>query len=156
MQGNENKDHDEDPGMPDAQVPFTMLAAADLQDHLLTAANDLERLQTLLSDACANLLEGFYGATENVGRIDGCHGDAAEACASARQHLQRAVTALQFQDMASQLIAHTQRRLRNCTDRLAREAFADDDDGEAIVEEAPLRPNPVTQAEMDAGSVELF
>ena len=67
-----------------------------------------------------------------------------------------AVTALQFQDMASQLIAHTRQRLRNCADRLAREAMGDDDDGDAVVEAAPLRPNPVTQDEMDAGSVELF
>jgi hypothetical protein len=32
----------------------------------------------------------------------------------------------------------------------------DDEDGAAAVTEAPLRPNPVTQDEMDAGSVELF
>ena len=32
----------------------------------------------------------------------------------------------------------------------------DDEDGLAVVETAPLRPNPVTQDEMDAGSVELF
>lgn len=156
MQGNEKEDHDGAGAGDAAQVQLSMLAAADLQDHLLTASNDLERLQTLLSDACSNLLEGFYGATENVGRIGALEGDTAEACQQARLHLQRAVTALQFQDMASQLIAHTQRRLRNCTDRLARDAFAGDEDGEAVVEEAPLRPNPVTQAEMDAGSVELF
>ena len=30
------------------------------------------------------------------------------------------------------------------------------EDGEAVVEIAPLRPNPVTQDEMDAGSIELF
>ena len=35
-------------------------------------------------------------------------------------------------------------------------ASADDEDGEALVEAAPLRPNPVTQDEMDAGSIELF
>jgi hypothetical protein len=67
------------------------------------------------------------------------------------------VTALQFQDMASQLIAHTHRRLRHCADQLAREVMGDDDeDGCAVVEEAPPRPNPVTQDEMDAGSIELF
>ena len=71
-------------------------------------------------------------------------------------HLGTAVTALQFQDMASQLINHTRGRLRNCADRLARDAFAGDEDGEAAVEEAPLRPNPVTQAEMDTGFIELF
>ena len=29
-------------------------------------------------------------------------------------------------------------------------------DRSAVVEDAPLRPNPVTQDEMDAGYVELF
>ena len=67
-----------------------------------------------------------------------------------------AVTALQFQDMASQLIIHTSKRLRSCADRLARETMGEDEEGEAVAEEAPLRPNPVTQDEMDAGSVELF
>ena len=45
------------------------------------------------------------------------------------QHLGGAVTALQFQDMASQLITHTDRRLRSCADRLARDAMGDDEDG---------------------------
>ena len=73
-----------------------------------------------------------------------------------RRQLAEAVTALQFQDLASQLIAHTHQRLRNCADQLARDAFGPDADGEAVVAPAPLRPNPVTQDEMDAGSVELF
>ena len=72
------------------------------------------------------------------------------------QHLAGAVTALQFQDMASQLIAHTHKRLRTCADRLARDAMGDDDDGAPSSKTAPLRPNPVTQDEMDAGSIELF
>ena len=74
----------------------------------------------------------------------------------ALQSLAGALTALQFQDMATQLIAHTQRRLRNCADRIARDAMGDDEDGEAVVEDAPMRPNPVTQDEMDAGSIDLF
>ena len=56
--------------------------------------------------------------------------------------------------MASQLVAHTTQRLRNCCDRLAAEAWAEDD--EPVIEPLPLRPNPVTQDEMDAGSIELF
>jgi hypothetical protein len=72
------------------------------------------------------------------------------------QHMAGAITAMQFQDMASQLINHTHARLRNCADRLAAETMGDDEDGVAVVEQAPLRPNPVTQDEMDAGSVELF
>ena len=68
------------------------------------------------------------------------------------------MTALQFQDMAAQLITHTQRRLRHCADRLARDAFPVEGAGaeEAVVAPAPPCPNPVTQAEMQAGSVELF
>ncbi len=74
----------------------------------------------------------------------------------AMEHLAGAITAMQFQDMASQLVAHTTRRLRNCADRLASQTMGDDEDGVAVIEEGPLRPNPVTQDEMDAGSVELF
>ena len=74
----------------------------------------------------------------------------------AMEHMAGAITAMQFQDMASQLVTHANKRLRNCADRIARDAMGDDEDGEAVVEEAPLRPNPVTQDEMDAGSIELF
>ena len=71
--------------------------------------------------------------------------------------LYQTVTALQFQDMATQLIAHTNKRLRNCADQIARDALGDDDpDGMAVVESGPMKPNPVTQDEVDAGSVELF
>ena len=138
---------------------FPLMAAADLQDHLLVASNDLERLQRLLSDACDSLLEHFYGAS---GELRGLLHTAAHAEADqpglhkAMEHMAGAITAMQFQDMASQLVAHTTRRLRNCADRLAAEAMGDDEDGSAVIEEPPLRPNPVTQDEMDAGSVELF
>jgi len=67
------------------------------------------------------------------------------------------VTELQFQDMASQLIVHTSKVLQGCAYRLASESMGQED-GEAVpfVEEVPERPNPVTQDEMDAGSIELF
>jgi hypothetical protein len=135
-------------------------AAADLQDHLMTASNDLDRLQTLLADACDTLMQRFHGASEHIRTLRSHpHGmEESEAVFDdVMQNLGGAVTALQFQDMASQLITHTHKRLRSCVDRLAREAFAEDDeDGMAAAEEVPLRPNPVTQAEMDVGSIELF
>jgi hypothetical protein len=80
----------------------------------------------------------------------------APALKKAMAHMAGAITAMQFQDMATQLIAHTGRRLRNCADRIARDTMGDDEDGAAVLDEAPLRPNPVTQDEMDAGSIELF
>ena len=136
-----------------------LLAAADIQDNLMTASNDLERLQTLLEHACDELMQSFHGATHHVrthAESANREATAIEFSAGLMHHLTCAITALQFQDMASQLIAHTNKRLRNCADRVARETMGDDEDGPAVVEDAPLRPNPVTQDEMDAGSVELF
>ncbi len=139
---------------------MSLLAAADLQDHLMVASNDLERLQRLLSDACDALLMHFYGATGELKQLlhMAAHlpGVDTHQLHTAMEHMAGAITAMQFQDMASQLVTHTSRRLRNCADRLANEAFAGDEDGAAVIEEPPLRPNPVTQDEMDAGSVELF
>ena len=139
---------------PAPRLPLA--AAADLQDHLLTATHDLERLQTLLSDACDALMRSFHGAHGRLQALQAAGVLDTHQLAQANADLGGAVTALQFQDMASQLITHTGRRLRSCCDRLAAEAMGDDEDGAAVVEDAPLRPNPVTQDEMDAGSVELF
>ena len=135
------------------QSHMAMLTMADLQDHLLTATNDLTRLVTLLDDACRSLLARFCEATSQVAELST---DDTRARERAVQQIAGAVTALQFQDMANQLITHTCGRLSYCTDRLAKDAFADDDDGEVVLHDAPVRPNPVTQAEMDAGSVDLF
>ncbi len=132
---------------------LTLFAAVELQDHLLTVSNDLDRLQSLLADACTTLLESFHGAHAQLRRSVAPAADA--DIAAATQQIGNAIVALQFQDMASQLIEHSHRRLRSCADQLARQTMPDDD-GPALVEEAPLRPNPVTQDEMDAGSVELF
>jgi hypothetical protein len=145
---------------PPGGAAFPLATAADLQDHLMVASNDMERLQRLLSDACESLMAHFYGATGELKTL--LHSAAThpeipgQQLHSAMQHMAGAITAMQFQDMASQLIDHTTRRLRNCADRIAREAMGDDEDGTAVIEAAPLRPNPVTQDEMDAGSVELF
>lgn len=143
---------------PEAGMPLA--AAADLQDHLMVASNDLDRLQRLLDDASQSLMGHFTDATAHLEaalrELEGASNARPQTLADARQTLGGAITALQFQDMASQLIAHTTRRLRNCADRLASDAFAGDEDGEAVVEALPLRPNPVTQDEMDAGSVDLF
>jgi hypothetical protein len=140
---------------PDGSLSLRM--AADLQDHLLVASNDLERLQRLLDDAAQALLGHFTHATQRIeAALQAIEGEA-HAIHEARHSLGGAITALQFQDMASQLITHTSRRLRSCADRLARDAMGEDDeDGAAVVEEPPQRPNPVTQDEMDAGSIELF
>ncbi|MBB4842147.1 hypothetical protein HNP55_000642 [Paucibacter oligotrophus] len=126
----------------------------------MTVTNDLERLQRLLDDAGEALSEHFYSASNHVSALKRRADEASSADSATLQkvmeHIAGAITALQFQDMATQLIAHTSQRLRNCADQLARDTFGDDEDGTVVVEIAPLRPNPVTQDEMDAGSIELF
>lgn len=150
-----------DSPVPDISPGLPLLAAADLQDHLMVASHDLERLQRLLDDASETLSGHFYGASsqfhELIRVVSALPGVDQEAMQGAMQNLAGAITALQFHDMAIQLIAHTQKRLRSCADRIARDAMGEDDeDGSAIVEDGPGRPNPVTQDEMDAGSIELF
>jgi hypothetical protein len=125
-----------------------LLASAALQDDLLIALNDLERLQTLIDHSHEALQAGFFGLVAQL--------DTTPQRDAAQGHLKDAMKALQFQDMATQLLAHTGQRLRHCADRVACDAFAGDADGDAVVEQPPLRPNPVTQAELDTGFVELF
>lgn len=150
---------------PEPQVPLpgtalSLITAADLQDSLMVAGNDLERLQRLLADATDSLLGHFHAASARLRPLLRAPASDSEdpdtGLHTVMSHLAGAITALQFQDMASQLITHTNRRLRACADSLAREVMGDDEDGAVIVEEPPLRPNPVTQDEMDAGSIELF
>lgn len=152
--------HSSPPDGLQAGHAMDLLAAAELQDHLMVASNDMDRLQGLLGDACNALMEHFYGATGELKALLHRAAEHPEIEAPelhrAMQHMAGAITAMQFQDMASQLVDHTTRRLRNCADRIARDTMGDDEDGTAMVAEAPLRPNPVTQDEMDAGSVELF
>ena len=140
-------------GGPAVQVP--VMVAAELQDSLLVVMHDLHRLEGLLSHATDNLLERFGEA--NAVLTDEAMASAPDL-AAARDALRSAVTELQFQDMASQLIWHTTKVLQGCAFRLASEAMGHDEGEEAapFAEMAPDRPNPVTQSEMDAGSVDLF
>ena len=149
-----------DESTPLPATAMSLLIAADLQDSLMIAGNDLDRLQRLLANATETLVGHFHGASAQLRQLLHAGAQRPEIPGgelhAAMQHLAGAITAMQFQDMASQLIAHTHRRLRSCADRLAAEVMGDDEDGTAVVEEPPLRPNPVTQDEMDAGSIELF
>lgn len=138
---------------PAVQVP--VMVAAELQDSLLVVMRDLHRLEGLLNHATSNLLARFGEA--NVLLSDNAADDTPVVVA-ARAALRNAVTELQFHDMASQLIVHTTQVLQGCAFRLAAETMGrEDEELEApVVAMQPERPNPVTQSEMDAGSIELF
>ena len=140
------------PAIPAVQLPVMLVA--EVQDSLLVVVHDLTRLDGLLAHTMENLMERFTSASANLSAPALVNSKELDLV---RSTLRAAVTELQFQDMASQLIIHTSKILQGCAYRLASESMGMED-GEAIpfVEEVPERPNPVTQDEMDAGSVELF
>src|SRR5262245_63251432 len=98
---------DPDPAADDSPpAALPTLLAADLQDHLMTASNDLDRLQRLLADATTTLLRHFHGLSDQIAQLrrqlDGARPVDPLAFEQALQAIGGAVTALQFQDMASQ------------------------------------------------------
>jgi len=86
---------------------------------------DLERLKKLVNDAAGRLLIGS------------------------------AITALQFQDMATQLTGHAQRRL-SALEECLRTLYAEVPVGGVSAGILIQQSQPVRQAEMSAGSVDLF
>lgn len=146
--------HSATPPQAPPAVELPLVLVADVQDSLLVVVHDLARLDGLLAHTMENLMERFTAANANL--TDPSLSSLQEV-EIARNALRAAVTELQFQDMASQLIGHTSKILQGCAYRLASEAMGKDD-GAAVpfVDDVPERPNPVTQDEMDAGSVELF
>lgn len=138
--------------VPSVQMPVMLMA--ELQDSLLVVVHDLARLDGLLAHTMENLMERFVGASAVLSAPELL---AIKELDGVRASLAAAVTELQFQDMSSQLINHTSRILQGCAYRLAAESMGEED-GEAVpfVDDVPERPNPVTQDEMDAGSIELF
>lgn len=131
-------------------VPLNPGEVGELQDQLLEAATDLDRLSGLLEDAAAQLLARFTAASERIG-ADAGERTGADAL---RHELAGAVTALQFQDMATQVITHTVRRIRGVADFLGTRVSPDEEDGASI--ELVRRHCPVAQRQVDAGSIELF
>lgn len=139
---------------PAVQLPVMLVA--EVQDSLLVVVHDLARLDGLLAHTMENLMERFTAASTGLASA-ALSGSGADEIEKVQEVLRAAVTELQFQDMASQLIVHTSKILQGCAYRLASESMGRED-GEAVpfVEQVPERPNPVTQDEMDAGSIELF
>ena len=85
----------------------------------MMSTNDLDHLHALLADSRDTLMQRVYNATEQIHTLMDAHsadGDVKRdfaAYQSLMQQLGGAMTALQFQDMASQLIVHTNHRLRS-------------------------------------------
>jgi hypothetical protein len=107
---------------------------------------DLERLKALINDAGERLLISFNQVAAVLPALAAT--DSQRMQVSEAVHA--AVTALQFQDMATQLTGHAQRRLSVLEERLNTPS-----DGAARSLQM-IHPHPVRQAEMTAGSIDLF
>jgi hypothetical protein len=128
------------------------LAAVALQDELMMAATDLDRLRDLLDHACNQLIAQFAIASEEAQRLELEHPANAIRIASA---LTAAQVALQFQDLSTQLVTHVIARMHSVSDALAIKALPEDE-SDQVAPRFVERACPVAQREMDAGTVELF
>jgi chromosome segregation ATPase len=105
---------------------------------------DLERLKSLINDAGDRLLISFNQIAAVLPSLASTDSQRQQV----RDAVHAAVTALQFQDMATQLTEHAQRRLSALEQRLPSERASQ---GLQII-----HPHPVRQVEMSAGSIDLF
>jgi hypothetical protein len=128
---------------PDARDAATVHRAA-LECEAIAA--DLERLKTLITDAGDRLMASFTVVGALAPRT--AHNDDEQRTLATA--VATAVTALQFQDMATQLTSHAQGRLTILQEELGR--FCDGADPLL----ATTRLQPVRQAGMGAGSIDLF
>lgn len=133
---------------------------AQVQDGLLCAVQDLARLEALLAHAIDNLMHRFGAAST---ALEAAHESGAPVLV-AIDALRHAVVGLQFQDMASQSIAHTRNVLRECSQRLGPDGGESSAAAAAVAAPAlPIRSNtlvpranPVAQSAMAVGSIDLF
>jgi hypothetical protein len=109
-------------------------------------AADLERLKTMIADAGDQLLVSFNVVSALAPESARNEEEQRRLAGAVRS----AITALQFQDMANQLTSHAQRRLA-----ALHEALAQLSDGvDPLL--ATTRMQPVRQAGMGAGAIDLF
>ncbi len=123
------------------------LAGQQAARECAAIAADLERLKALLAEAGDTLLASFNRVAELAPQLS-CGVTERRALDTA---VGSAVTALQFQDMAAQLTGHAQRRLtvlQNCVHTMSA------DRTDPLL--ADTRMQPVKQAGMGAGSIDLF
>lgn len=145
---------------PSAPAPGPA-ALAELQDELMIATTDLDRLQSLLADAVEQLVTRFIKVDALL--TQAAESDAAQvACtdrlAEARLELGGAIVTMQFQDMSAQLLTHALLRVRSVADCLGNHAMPveGDDPAETVAVQFVARACPVAQRQMDAGSIELY
>jgi hypothetical protein len=132
------------PDAVDLQPPDQ--AGLDAAQECALIESDLERLKSLINDAGDRLLLSFNQVAAVLPALATTEAQRTQVI----EAVHAAVTALQFQDMATQLTGHAQRRLSILEERL-RALSHQVARGLQIV-----NPHPVRQVEMTAGSIDLF
>jgi hypothetical protein len=127
-----------DPPLPDS--------GRDAAQECAAIEADLERLKTIVNDAAGRLMGSFneFVALEEQAQRNSDERLRIESA------IGTAVTALQFQDMATQLTGHAQRRLAALESCLR--TLYGDGVGAGYFDHS----QPVRQSEMSAGSIDLF
>lgn len=123
-------------------------------DALDAAAAELARLDHLLAEASRRLFSCFAGASRLVNALQ-ADGTDADQWLALRQQLSDAAVALQFEDMAHQMLAHVQTRLALAAAAPERVFL----DGAAASNDTPMavcRPCPVGPTSVQAGSIDFF
>jgi hypothetical protein len=147
------------PTVPEAALAPGDSASSRLAEELEHARDDLARLAMLLNDAFAELLASF-SAIQAAAQSGQGH-------PAIDQHTMRAVTALQCEDMASQLITFTQKRLESARGvlknlpempqtPLSNAVWAAGLEACAELPGSTANAAPVRQDGMGAGDIDLF
>lgn len=125
------------------------------------ARGELDRLRGLIDDAYERLMSSFGAIGALTERSLDKQADADEVREDMDHAVGNAISALQFQDMANQLVGHAAKRiasLERLTDTLRRLPDASVDELAQAVADAGCERNfgPVEQESMASGSTELF
>ena len=126
--------------------PRDQTAGLDAAQECALIEADLERLKSLINDAGDRLLISFNQVAAVLPALASTEAQRSQVI----EAVHAAVTALQFQDMATQLTGHAQRRLSVLEERLRTLS------GQAARGVQMAHPHPVRQVEMSAGSIDLF
>lgn len=129
-----------------------------IHDTLKATDADLQQLDVMLSHHCERLIAAFEGAIDTVDvakqapAADLAH--TIEQIQQLRQQLGQAVLHLQFQDISSQMLSHCQVRLQACQNLLEQVQTRPASLANNVA--MPPLQGPVTQASLDAGTIDLF
>jgi hypothetical protein len=114
------------------------------------ADRDMVRLETLISQAARTLAQSF-GAIERRWRAIPREGPGAVT-----DEVNRAVAALQFHDLATQLLGHARKRIAVADEGLRKLTVLPMTGHRSDWGSPPELPPPVGHANLEVGSVELF